>query len=324
MTLRFFPFYFLFILFHTTAWTATSQNSWYDPQEFPKALNRCFLEYSSQFKVPGQMTIAIALGYNDALINGFDMVKDGLVLDNLALQLTQPCQYANQGFCNFTLEKLDPFRPRHYFREIVRPITEGGEQNEETIHVDLYLMNSSYKVSHLENQTKYKTQQILQSQAAQQFYSWALENADAVFYEGHSRDGGGPDFFPPNMNQKGRIDYSWYKTNQPGLKLMTTSLQRAKSAPLLLGLFSCASDAHFTETLSQILEQNPYETSHKTSLILSSRLIDASSARGSLFRSLESLLNFECVNDLKTRIHSSDFVIREIKSFRFVTSSESP
>lgn len=317
MTLRVFLLYFLFLVLHSIvsaiAWADIPEKSWYEPREFPEAHNRCFLEYSSRFKEPSRITIAVALGYNDALANGFDLVKDGLVLDDLALQLTKPCQYANQGFCNFKLEKIEPDRPRHYFREIVRPITDITDATEETIHVDLYLMNSSYKVSHSENQTKYKTQQTMQSEIAQQFYSWALENADVVFYEGHSRDGGGPDFFPPNINQKGKVDYSWYKTNQPGLKLMTASLQRAQSAPLLLGLFSCASDLHFTEKLSDVLRQSSREGSHQTSLILSSRLIDANSARGTLFYSLESLLNFECTTDLKARIQSSAIVIREIK-----------
>lgn len=263
---------------------------------FAEVENRCLSEYTPRLKEPGRMKIAVALGYSDSFGGGFDLVRDGLLFDELSLKLTEPCTAQNPGFCDFDLEKIQPHEPRHYYRKILSPTGE-------TFNVDVYLMNSSFEVSHSKNQTEFQKEQLEKSQDTQRFYSWALENADIVLYDGHSRDGGGPDFSPPNLNSHGKIDYAWYHKNQPGLKAMIQALQKTKSSPIYLGLFSCASDGHFTEQLTPLL--------HQTSLILSTKLIEGSKAKESLFHSLDSILNFNCKSDLKNRIEPLSFIIKD-------------
>jgi hypothetical protein len=292
--------YIVFIyLLGSVSLVHASNESPYQPRPWPQALNRCFTNFTSRFKDPGRLKVAIALGYSENIAAGFDLVRDGLVFDHLGQQFTAPCQYPGQGFCDFKLEKEIPHEPRHYFREILGP-------SQEPIILDVFVMNSSFEVSNAENETKYKNQQYAKSKRAQQFYSWALENADVVFYEGHSRDGGGPDFFPPAMNDHGKVNYSWYRKNQPGLRLMMNSLQRVQPIPpFLIGLFSCDSDSHFVEKLSPLVAQS--------SLILSTKIIEARSAKDGLFSALESVLNFECFPELSSRVQPYDFIVREFK-----------
>jgi hypothetical protein len=75
----------------------------------------------------------------------------------------------------------------------------------------------------------------------------ALRENEAVFYIGHSRDGGGPDFGPPRLLANGHTDYAWYRKNRPGLKMIQESM--SKSHPELYGSFSCDSLNHFSNPI---------------------------------------------------------------------------
>jgi hypothetical protein len=72
----------------------------------------------------------------------------------------------------------------------------------------------------------------------------ALRESEAVFYIGHSRDGGGPDFGPPKLLANGHTDYEWYRKNRPGLRMIEESM--SKGHPEFYGSFSCDSLNHFS------------------------------------------------------------------------------
>ena len=62
----------------------------------------------------------------------------------------------------------------------------------------------------------------------------ALDGSDVVFYLGHSRDGGGPDFSPPRLGPDSHVRYASYRSNprallQPGRQ----PLARGREDPLL-------------------------------------------------------------------------------------------
>lgn len=85
-----------------------------------------------------------------------------------------------------------------------------------------------------------------------------LRSAEAVFYVGHSRDGGGPDFSPPRLLKNKHVDYVWYRKNQPGLRILLKNLRihkKIKRSPFKLGLLSCASTQHFEKRIQSATEK---------------------------------------------------------------------
>jgi hypothetical protein len=118
-----------------------------------------------------------------------------------------------------------------------------------------------------------------------------LTNADAVFYNGHSRGGGGPDFTPPRMDRDGGVDFSWYRERQPGFDPIIATLEGAPSQLKLLGLFSCASTKLFLERIQKVKPD--------LGLITSSRLIYFSDALESSLEALSALLAMRCEGDFQ-------------------------
>jgi hypothetical protein len=240
------------------------------------------------------LNIAIALGYSDLTDEHFDLVTDGYTLNTIHSHLTSPCVYEGQGFCEFDLIEGDEHQVYHFSRSL---INDSGEN----ITVNIYTVNGSYSNNNSENKTIYKELQNTQTKIAKDFYGWALATSDMVFYEGHSRDGGGPDFAPPRQNRAGTVDYSWYHANKPGLKYLLSNLDTAQKKPMTVGLFSCASRTHFLKKLKQ--------HSPNSKLILSTKVVEAGKTKLGLLKTLESVLNFECDGDLKARIRESSFVV---------------
>lgn len=266
----------------------------YNPLAMPSGLHSCYGDYESRIRTPGKLSIAVVFGYSDTIDQGYDLVTDQWVLARMTRQLTDPCQYTGQGFCAFNLEAGEPHQVQHYSRQIQGP-------DNQDITVDLYTINSSFDISNYDNQTKYKTEQATKSETAQRLFAWALQTADVVFYEGHSRNGGGPDFLPPRAAVNGKVNYPWYEKNQPGLKFLLEKLEQASRPPMILGLFSCASQKHFYKKLA------PY--TKNTNTILSTRVVEAHYTKEALLLSLESLLNFECSQYLHKRLEKSSFIV---------------
>ena len=117
-----------------------------------------------------------------------------------------------------------------------------------------------------------------------------LRAAEIVFYNGHSRAGGGPDFEPPRITPTKEPQYGWYRSQQPGLKLMIGALTK-DSRTRVVGLFSCASDRLFAIALR----------TQKTGLgvIASDRLIYFADALESSLAALSGLLKMECQPELE-------------------------
>jgi hypothetical protein len=268
----------------------------YQPLENREGMQACVSTYSQKLKTPGVLNIAVAFGYSDTTDEGFNLVTDQWTHRTLVENLTKRCEYSNQGFCEFTKQSDAPHTVQHYTRELSLK-----DQNKILVH--FYVMNSSYDGSNEDNLTIYKNEQLLKSERAQNFYGWAIKNADVVFYEGHSRDGGGPDFLPPRPKRNGTVDYSWYHKNQPGLKFLLSQLEVAAPPPMIFGLFSCASKPHFESKLS------PYFSS--SNMILSTKVVEAHYTKEALLSSLESVLNFECGSDLQKRLNGTSFVVKQ-------------
>ncbi len=283
-----------FVSFPTQAQVENSFQIYYQPLEYPKNLQACADIISQHLKTPGVLNIAVAFGYSDTSDEGFNLVTDQWTLKTLVENLTKKCQYSDQGFCEFNKQNDDPHNIQLFTRELQL-------KNQNKISVNFYIMNSSYDGSNVDNLTTYKDEQILKSKRAQEFYGWAIQNADIVFYEGHSRDGGGPDFKPPYVKSNGTVNYSWYHKNQPGLKFLLNTLDLTTQPPYIFGLFSCASKKHFESKISKY-----FNSSH---LILSTKVVEAHYTKEALLSSIESVLNFECSESLQKRLKGTSFVV---------------
>jgi hypothetical protein len=112
---------------------------------------------------------------------------------------------------------------------------------------------------------------------------------DAVFYLGHSRSGGGPDFNPPRLLANGDRDYAWYRRNQPGFRAIETTLANSKDHPKLLALLSCDSGKHFSERLHQLAPE--------TALIVSQAEVEFLEQEHSLIGAIDGLLGAKCHDD---------------------------
>jgi hypothetical protein len=131
--------------------------------------------------------------------------------------------------------------------------------------------------------------QTWKSKEAEHAFYEGLGKADLVFYNGHSRTGGGPDFAPPRLSADQHVDYGWYQKNRPGFQKMVAALHGARPGGRLLGLFSCVSDRHFSRG---ILEANA-----GTALLATETLLYFSDSLDASVEALEDVLKMKCRQD---------------------------
>jgi hypothetical protein len=127
---------------------------------------------------------------------------------------------------------------------------------------------------------------------AQAVFLEGLKSADVVFYNGHSRFGGGPDFRSPLLARDGTVDAASYKSRKAGIGRMISSLEESKSAKAgsfarlkLLGLFSCESSRHFNSKIRRLSEAG---------LISSPQLMYYSDALAQSLAALDDVLAGKC------------------------------
>lgn len=78
----------------------------------------------------------------------------------------------------------------------------------------------------------------------------SLRKADIVIYQGHSRNGGGPDFNPPQLNSTEHPDYvGYYRKVFSGRNRMLEELRSGGNRDAILAMFSCDSNLHFVSRL---------------------------------------------------------------------------
>lgn len=131
--------------------------------------------------------------------------------------------------------------------------------------------------------------------ALRAFYS-GFGEADVVFYNGHSRFGGGPDFRPPSLAPDGTVDPTPYQTWRPGLKKLVDSFDEVRRPKLpaysglkILGLFSCSSSQHFDRAIRNV---------SNAALIDSRVLMYYSDALSQSLSALGDLLDHRCPKSL--------------------------
>lgn len=194
----------------------------------------------SRFRIVGK-DLRVVFGYKDARPGRF--VGDRHERLAFIQHLLLPC--ANQedkGACGFRRH------PKDQDLFLKRVFKENGEDTK----VHLRVVHSSVDTDDRANRKNLF--QNFQSQRAESLFLDGLSNADMVFYNGHSRFGGGPDFTPPHLNASGHVDSSFYSTHATGTQKMLNVLKRRKLEPdtpplSTFGIFSCTSSQHFMKSI---------------------------------------------------------------------------
>lgn len=237
--------------------------------------------------------IRMVFGYKDARPARF--VGDRHERLAFIERVTQPCEVASD--MDFTSSKKSNSKETCGFTRspenadlFMKHITVAGKDKK----ILLWVVNSSVGTDDQENKTD--PFQAWKSKYAQQAFLTGLKDADVVFYNGHSRFGGGPDFTSPDLAEDGTVDPAGYQETRPGLTKLLSSLEevrRPKDSPFkrlkILGLFSCSSSQHFNDEIRKV---------SRAGLVSSHVLMYYSDALNQSLNSLNAVLTKSCPKSL--------------------------
>lgn len=253
---------------------------------------KCQNVYSNAVK-KGVLDIRYALGYFDAS-QGQDVIWSGInfglspsldieVFNAIRKEFTKSCASKSLRTCGF-IESGDPASGKVILQKHVKWY--GAP-----VLVRLTLTQASATKSYYQNiGSSVERQKFLTAQSEENFFG-GLANADIVIYNGHSRDGGGPDFNPPILKSNLKVDYEgYYQVERPGLLKTLHRLSSGSNKESVLGLFSCYSKLHFREP---ILRANPRQR-----MVLSADLINYLETLMASVGYLEGFLRGSCGQEL--------------------------
>ena len=242
-------------------------------QECQKSYERFFAKYT--------IDIRIIFGYKDTRPARF--VGDRYERIALVEALQKPC-FSNRFDCGFWRSRTDADLLE---KEILGP-------NQRKHRIEIRITSSAAGPDDQEN--THDPLQTWKSNEAKRVFLEGLKDADAVFYDGHSRDGGGPDFFPPRLDKNGHVAYQWYKTHKPGLKEMQQEIRKTHTLAKLIGLYSCVSNHLVPE----------HKKSMRTAWITYHKLFYFADALQSMKDSLSALLGSKCRKDFARVLQNHD------------------
>lgn len=245
-------------------------------------MNQCLNKYNSLFN-DNALEIYLFEGYRDHLPE--DDVVSGPEQEAFLKTLTAPCPV------NKPYVKTCGFRRNQQNKELIQKSIIGLDQKVKIIK--LYVISPAYTYSDEINRRSIE-QKLITGKTKEKFQN-ALMHSDIVFYAGHSRKKGGPDFGPAKRKIEDgefHVDYDWYAKNRPGMKLMTEALaKRESSKKLIYGMFSCDSLESFSNDIRM-------KTKAKISTILSSRVTENRESQKAILTTLNALFNFSCDSQL--------------------------
>lgn len=156
------------------------------------------------------------------------------------------------------------------------------------------------------NKGQYSAEQQQRSAAALAQFTSALKNADVVFYFGHSRNGGGPDFNPPIfIPGTNKVNYGgYYKANRPGLKRMIAALSAGPRQPAILGLMSCDSRDHFLSSIRRVAP--------RTGVISSLNVLQVDGVYTAMIGAADAVLRGQCQPGFMESIRRTSFNAKNI------------
>ena len=249
----------------------------------------------------GSMDIVYVMGYLDTAGEtgsrvgadgtnyGVARSTDEAISKAILTKLTEPCKKPTQKLCEFSILSQD---------KVVTKLSKSIEMLGHSVSVNITLAYSSASEIYENNKTSLKDQQLLQTQQAESLFLNGVKTADIAFYNGHSRNGGGPDFAPPILRKDNHTDYSQYLKTRPGITKVLSALKERGDNNLILGLFSCSSNPHFSKRLLSVNSQQK--------LILSGDTIYTNESMIGSLGYLESIMRGLCGGDLTQAARQSD------------------
>ena len=243
----------------------------------------CYKTYNGFYNTD-QITIRVAWGYEDLTPNNVSVDR----LEKIALvnQLTSSCE---TGFsaCGFTETVPDNLNgPSVYSKMIAGP---DGRPHRVTIYIT-YSSESTFSAKNLVSPGQAKA-----SKRSRRNFVNGLMNSDVVFYSGHSRDGGGPDFDPPHLGSDQEVNYGWYNQFPAGTRLMAWALANATHRPKLIGMYSCKSKKHFLDLFDRLSPDS-------CRILTGNAEVDFEPTNQAILASLNSLLGMWCAKDMQKGI----------------------
>lgn len=253
----------------------------------------------------GVLDVRYALGYFDeSTANQFALTDPAFnlsySLDILAFGvirevLTGPCASPEQNLCAFR----ESGNADTAAVVLERDIPLGGKP----VKVRLRLTQSSASERYRDNQGPLRERQQATSSQSRENFLAGLREADVILYNGHSRNGGGPDFRPPVLRESDlHVNYARYMSAKIEMRDMLAAMSEAGGRPRVVGIFSCFSRKHFQAGMSRA---NPAAT-----LILSEDEIPYDTALVASLSYLEALLRGNCGAALADKAAAGDPRIR--------------
>lgn len=229
----------------------------------------------------GVIDIRIALGYFDwttgATVGNYGISPSMDLGAYTAIKdlLTDSC-FGNIKFCGFRQDPRNPY-------VFTRTVTIFGQQY--PARVEMHFASATEYYS--SNIGKYSREQQERTQFMDDFFASALQNADATFYFGHSRNGGGPDFAPPRLTRANKVDYDgYYEVYRPGFKKVLSALSDSSKQTKIFGLMSCDSRDHF---LKKLRAAAPH-----TGVITSTAVLNVDEVYTAMLGASDALLRGQC------------------------------
>ena len=133
--------------------------------------------------------------------------------------LTMSCANGRED-CDFKKVDTD-----HYEGILLTKAINSHNKKQTTVNVRIW--TSSVGADDSENRKN--PFQKWRSEYVKDQFIHALKKADVIFYNGHSRAGGGPDFSAPLLTSKNHVNYLNYQKNKPGFQLITKTLAQSPS-----------------------------------------------------------------------------------------------
>jgi len=235
----------------------------------------------------GDISIVLGLGYYDNRPGG-NAVQDITMDSEISRMLLSPCT-PNQTVCGFTALKPDPSE-KH--TKIFGKRINSPEGKPRVIRIRLFHAAENMN----DDVNRVSASQAQRSTEVESAFRNALRSADIVFYLGHSRDGGGPDFDPPRLLPDLHVDYNWYHQNKGDFRELLTEIGARSAPPKLLALLSCSSSMHFATGIRRVSPQ--------AGLLLSLNTI----TDGQMFEGLGTFINgiqkFRCESQLAADLNA--------------------
>ena len=259
----------------------------------------------------GVLDIRYALGYFDDS-QGIDIMYDGFnyglspsldveVFHILRRALTDTCDTPTKQLCGFK----ETGNPASGLVELSKNVNILGSN----VLVKITLTHASASESFTDNKGPLAdTQKALTLQSEQNYFDH-IGISDVVIYNGHSRNGGGPDFNPPLLDKHLHVDYDgYYRVKKPGITRVLNQMKKNPNKDFILGLFACYSQKHYYSALTKVNKNQR--------MVLSIDTIDYFDSLHASLGLMESLLRGQCGDNTNKFIQLTEKLSKGYKAFQ--------